>query len=161
MVQLSLDEEPLVYTKFSDSATDETDRGKEEGKGNSQGPVVAISIGTVVVCVLVCGSAVLVLVMVRRYYNRSKSTHASDAAGLQTRNVWSMMRWFFPQPPPHPLSFQLNPTQPMSPPQYPLTRMWPMLCVRPIHNYVTTCDLFIKYNVIAIIRCCDNRYSQC
>ncbi|CAI7999223.1 hypothetical protein GBAR_LOCUS2657 [Geodia barretti] len=25
--------------------------------------------------------------MVRRYYNRSKSTHASDAAGLQTRNV--------------------------------------------------------------------------
>ncbi|CAI7999222.1 hypothetical protein GBAR_LOCUS2657 [Geodia barretti] len=43
--------------------------------------------GTVVVCVLVCGSAVVVLVMVRRYYNRSKSTHASDAAGLQTRNV--------------------------------------------------------------------------
>ncbi|CAI8005719.1 hypothetical protein GBAR_LOCUS4371 [Geodia barretti] len=43
--------------------------------------------GTVVVCLLVCGSAVLVPVMVRWYYNRSKSTHASDAAGLQTRNV--------------------------------------------------------------------------
>ncbi|CAI8005721.1 hypothetical protein GBAR_LOCUS4371, partial [Geodia barretti] len=75
----SLDEEPLVYTKFSDSATDKTDRGKEEGNHNSQGPVVAISIGTVVVCLLVCGSAVLVPVMVRWYYNRSKSTHASDA----------------------------------------------------------------------------------
>ncbi|CAI8007712.1 hypothetical protein GBAR_LOCUS5345 [Geodia barretti] len=74
-----LDEEPLVYTKFSGSATDETDRGKEEGNHNSQGPVVAISIGTVLVCVLVCGSAVVVLVMVRRYHNHSKSTHALDA----------------------------------------------------------------------------------
>ena len=35
--------------------------------------------GTVVVCVLVCGSAVLVLVMVRRYYNRSMFTPAADA----------------------------------------------------------------------------------
>ena len=35
--------------------------------------------GTVVVCVLVCGSAVLVLVMIRRYYNRSMSTPAADA----------------------------------------------------------------------------------
>jgi hypothetical protein len=35
--------------------------------------------GTVVTCVLVCGSVVVVLVMVRRYYNRSKSTHGSDA----------------------------------------------------------------------------------
>ncbi|CAI8006814.1 hypothetical protein GBAR_LOCUS4917 [Geodia barretti] len=134
---MSLDEEPLVYTKFSDSATDKTDGGKEEGKSNSQRPVVAISIGTVVMCVLVCGSAVVVLVMIRRYHNHSKFTHASDAAGLQTRNV-VYERWFFPQPPPHPLLFQLNPTQPMSPPQYLLTRMWLMLCILPIHNNVIT-----------------------
>ncbi|CAI8007708.1 hypothetical protein GBAR_LOCUS5345 [Geodia barretti] len=78
---------PIVYSVTFLSATDETDRGKEEGNHNSQGPVVAISIGTVLVCVLVCGSAVVVLVMVRRYHNHSKSTHALDAAGLQTRNV--------------------------------------------------------------------------
>ena len=35
--------------------------------------------GTVVMCVLVCGSAVVVLVMIRRCHNHSKFTHASDA----------------------------------------------------------------------------------
>ncbi|CAI8044752.1 hypothetical protein GBAR_LOCUS24791 [Geodia barretti] len=82
---MSLDEAPLVYTKFSDSDDQEETDKEKGGKQNSQAPVVAISVGTVVVCVLVCGgSAVLLLVKVRHYYSRSKSP--SDA-GLQTKNV--------------------------------------------------------------------------
>ena len=38
--------------------------------------------GSVAVFVLVCGSAVLVLVIIRLYCNRGKSTHASDAGKI-------------------------------------------------------------------------------
>ncbi|CAI8008282.1 hypothetical protein GBAR_LOCUS5680 [Geodia barretti] len=84
-----MEEQPLLTLKLSDMKEEETVNGdrnddmKETVNGkrnveNSQTEVVVISTGTAVVgCVLGCGSAVLVLVVVKQLRRRSKSRNAA------------------------------------------------------------------------------------
>jgi hypothetical protein len=97
-----MEEQPLLTLKLSDVSDEEeetvngdrNDEKEETGNGkrnveNSQTEVVVISTGTAVVgCVLGCGSAVLVLVVVKQLRRRSKSRNAGAARQMRSMPVY-------------------------------------------------------------------------